>query len=64
VPQVTLRTFVDGREDTISEYMCDWPDCPHVGVHVFAVSALRLRAVVCAEHAARIANRSNADHHR
>jgi hypothetical protein len=59
MPQVTLRTIVDGREEAISEYICDWPDCPQVGVHVFAVA--RLRAIVCAEHAARIAHRSNAD---
>jgi hypothetical protein len=65
VPLVTLRTIVDGHEEAISEYICDWPDCPHVGVHVFAVApALRLRAVMCAEHAARVANRSSTDRDR
>ena len=59
MPQATLRITVDGREETISEYICDWPDCPHAGIHVFAVAALRLRAVICAEHAARIADRSD-----
>jgi hypothetical protein len=58
VPQITLRTTVDGREETVSEYICDWPDCPNVAVEVLGVvRSLRLRAAVCAEHAARIANR-------
>ena len=62
MPHVTLRTIVDGREETISEYMCDWPGCPHPAVHVLGVIAeLRVRAAVCAEHAARIANRRNDD---
>jgi hypothetical protein len=57
MPQVTLRTVVDGREETISEYICDWPGCPHPAVHVVGViPELRARAAVCAEHAARIAH--------
>jgi hypothetical protein len=59
MPQATLRITIDGREEAISEYICDWPNCPHVGIHVFAVPALRLRAVICAEHAAQIADRSD-----
>jgi hypothetical protein len=57
MPQVALRIVVDGREDTISEYMCDWPNCPHAAVEVVnALRELRIRAALCAEHAARIAN--------
>jgi len=60
MPQVTLRTVVDGREETMSQYICDWPGCPHLAVHVLgAVRELRLRAAVCAEHAARILNRTD-----
>jgi hypothetical protein len=59
MPQATIRINVDGREETISEYICDWPDCPDPGIHVFALPGLRLRAVVCAEHAALIAQRGN-----
>jgi hypothetical protein len=56
MPQLTLRTTVNGREEAISEYICDWPDCPQPAVHVLGVvRGLRLRAAVCAEHAARIA---------
>jgi hypothetical protein len=51
---------VNGLEETISQYICDWPDCPEVAVHLIAViPALRLRAMVCREHAARIANRTD-----
>jgi hypothetical protein len=63
VPQVTLRTTVDDREETLTEYICDWPDCPNAAVHVLGVvRELRLRAAVCAEHAAQLAkgNRNNA----
>ena len=59
MPQATLRINVDGREETVSEYICDWPDCPAVGTYMFAVPGLRLRAVVCAEHAALITQRGN-----
>jgi hypothetical protein len=62
VPQVTLRIVVDGREETMTEYMCDWPDCPDVAVHVVGVVAeLRLRAMMCREHAAQLANRRRND---
>jgi hypothetical protein len=62
MPPVILRTVVDGREETISEYMCDWPGCPHRAVHVLGViPELRVRAAVCAEHAAQITDRRNDD---
>jgi hypothetical protein len=65
VPQVTIRTVIDGREETISDYLCDWPDCPNVGIHVVGVvRELRIRAAMCAEHAARVANRPNNDSRR
>jgi hypothetical protein len=60
MPQVTLRTVVNGREETISEYLCDWPGCPHPAVHVLGViPELRVRAAVCAEHAARMAKQQD-----
>ena len=59
VPHVTIRTVIDGREELLSEYMCDWPDCPNVAVQVIGVvRELRLRAAMCAEHAARLTNRN------
>jgi hypothetical protein len=50
-----LRTESNGREEVLQEYLCDWPDCPNVAVHVLAlVKEIRLVSVVCAEHAAMI----------
>jgi hypothetical protein len=58
MPQVTIRTTVDGREEALSEYLCDWTDCPNVAVEVIGVvRELRLRVGLCAEHAALIAKR-------
>lgn len=57
VPYVTLRTTVDGREETLTEYLCDWPGCSNIAVKLLGVvRELRLQAAVCAEHAARLAN--------
>ena len=62
VPQVTIRTTIDGREETLTEYLCDWSDCPNVAVEVLGVvRELKMRAAVCAEHAALLANRRNKD---
>jgi len=60
MPQVTIRTTINGQEETMSEYLCDWSDCPNVAVEVLGVvRSLRMRAAVCAEHAAPIENRRN-----
>lgn len=65
MPLVTLRNVVDGREETLTEYICDWPGCPHPGIHLIGVLAeLRLRTVVCAKHAAQIAGRADSEPHR
>ena len=57
MPPVTIRTTVNGREEMLSEYLCDWPGCPNVAVEVLGfVRELRMRAAVCAEHASLIAN--------
>jgi hypothetical protein len=59
MPQVTIRTVVDGREETLAEYMCDAPDCPNVATEVVAfVRELRVATVMCAEHAARCLDRN------
>jgi len=55
LPQVTLRAVVDGREETITEYLCDWPGCPNVAVtSLGVVRDVCMRAAVCAEHAAHL----------
>src|ERR1700752_3693580 len=60
MPQVAIRLTVDDREETISEYICDWPDCPNVAVEVVGVACeLRLVTVVCTEHARQHRNKHN-----
>ena len=51
----------DGREETLSEYMCDWPDCPNIAVEVVTfVRELRTCTVMCTEHAAQTAKQARA----
>ena len=58
MPSVTIRTSQtdDGPEETLTEYLCDWPDCPNVATQVVGtIRELRLFSAVCDEHAKRIA---------
>jgi hypothetical protein len=60
MPSVTLRTArtADGKEETLTEYICDWPDCPNIAEHVIGVlRELRAFSAVCPKHAALIAER-------
>ena len=54
MPIVTIRTGFrapDGNEETLTQYMCDWPGCPNVAAHVLgSIRELRALAVVCEEH--------------
>jgi hypothetical protein len=54
VPLVTIKTgfrTADGQEEVLTEYMCDWPDCPNVAVHVLGLIVdIRAMAVVCEKH--------------
>jgi hypothetical protein len=62
MPRVTLRApeSADGKEDTVSEYICDSPDCSNIAVHVVGVvRELRTVVAVCAYHARRLAEGSN-----
>ena len=62
MPYVTIRISVDGREEALSEYLCDWPDCPNVATEVVGmVRELRLRAAMCAEHAALLGRQGGKD---
>jgi hypothetical protein len=55
MPQVTIRTgFIgaDEREEILSEYLCDSPDCPNYASHVVGFAReLGVAVAVCAEHA-------------
>jgi len=57
MPSVILRTIgPSGKEEMLTEYLCDWPDCPNVAEHVIgAVRELRAFSAVCKTHAAVIA---------
>ena len=58
MPQITIKTgFTDknGKEEVLTEYFCDWPDCTNVAVEVLGFSRdIGVFAAVCEEHAASI----------
>lgn len=56
MPPVTLRTTdADDKTHTLTEYLCDWPDCPNVAEHVLGVlPGLRAMSALCLEHYARV----------
>jgi hypothetical protein len=60
MPLVTLRTEApDGTEETLSEYMCDWPECPNVAQHVLGgIREIRAVVALCIAHAKEVADRS------
>ena len=55
MPVVTIRTGVmaaDGAEEIITEYLCDYPECPNTAEHVVGCAReMRRGYAVCAEHA-------------
>jgi hypothetical protein len=55
MPRVTIRTGIlaaDGQEEKLSEYLCDWPDCPNIATEVVGcVKDVGLSTVMCHEHA-------------
>jgi len=62
MPQVTIKTGIpgtDGREEELSEYLCDWPDCQNIAEHALGcVKELGLPLALCEEHATRNRNSS------
>jgi len=56
MPEIKITLDLGDRTETLTEYFCDWPDCPNVAVEVVGVSAeLRARVVMCRVHAAELA---------
>jgi hypothetical protein len=57
IPQVTIKTGLttpDGREELLTEYLCDHPGCPNIANEMLGcIRELRLVAAVCKEHAPR-----------
>jgi hypothetical protein len=58
MPFVTIKSgFLkpDGAEEVLREYVCDWPNCPNIGLYPLGViTEIRAFAVVCEEHKAQI----------
>jgi hypothetical protein len=56
MPRVTIRTGSlarDGREEELTEYLCDWPGCANIATQVVGcVREVGLATVMCDEHAA------------
>ena len=50
----TGLTGSDGREELLTEYLCDYPDCPNVATRVLGYAKeIGVGAAVCDEHAPR-----------
>ena len=56
MPQVTIKTGFttpDGQEETLTEYLCDYPDCPNYAEHVMGFArGIGAGLAVCTEHRA------------
>ena len=54
MPRVTIKTGIvdaNGREEELSEFICDVPGCANVASHVLGrVPSLGLFSAVCEEH--------------
>jgi hypothetical protein len=65
MPVVNIRTGVigsNGREEVLSEYLCDCADCPNTAEHVIGVvREIGGSFAVCTEHAAVLARRARRD---
>ncbi|HEY6372344.1 MAG TPA: hypothetical protein VIX37_17340 [Candidatus Sulfotelmatobacter sp.] len=55
IPRVTIKTGLktpDGREELLTEYLCDQPGCPNIATHALGfVREVGAMAAVCDEHA-------------
>jgi hypothetical protein len=53
--RVTIKTGLtapDGSEEKLTEYLCDYPNCPNFATRVIGcLVELRLMAAVCEAHA-------------
>jgi hypothetical protein len=53
---VTIKTGLldpDGREEELTEYLCDYPNCPNFATKAFGCKELGLMNAVCEEHASK-----------
>jgi hypothetical protein len=56
--QVTIKTGLttpDGQEEQLTEYLCDYPNCPNFATHVVGcLIELGLTAVACEVHVSKL----------
>jgi hypothetical protein len=54
MPLFTIKTGfsgADGREEVLTEYLCDWPGCANPAVHTLGcITSIRAMARVCEAH--------------
>ena len=56
MPEIRITLDIDDRKEILTEYFCDWPDCPNVAVEVVGVSGeSKARMIMCRVHAAELA---------
>jgi hypothetical protein len=55
MPQITIKTGMvgpDGRDEELTEYLCDCPGCPNIAAQVLGyVKEIGLAVAVCPQHA-------------
>ena len=55
IPHVTIKTGLtasDGREEVLTEYLCDHRGCPNIATQILGrVRELSMVSMVCDEHA-------------
>jgi hypothetical protein len=60
MPRIVIKTTFAGKEESLSEYWCDHPNCPNPAEHVVGVvRSLRLVAMMCDEHFKALERRRN-----
>jgi hypothetical protein len=60
MPLVVIKTTIDGKEESLSEFWCDWPNCPKPAEHVVgAVRELRAVVMMCTEHVEALKRQQN-----
>jgi hypothetical protein len=66
--QITLKTGIvgdDGQEEILTEYLCDWPDCPNPAEHALGFAReLGTCSAVCTDHFAMLEARHKRDQRR
>jgi hypothetical protein len=54
LPLVSIKTgfsTADGKEEILTEYLCDWPGCPNLAIHTLgSIRDIRALAIVCEVH--------------